>query len=186
MGEDRKNVIVVMGVPGSGKSTFAKSLAEHMGYGYISSGDIARRIHNSDDSMGELNSVDWLSPREDDIRQEIAGSIMMASNTVILDGFPRTVAQLEFLYSLEYNVPTIYYIQVPFGVAKKRIKNRGRDDGGSINKRLSSEEKRILQIIVYLFKHKQLTKLYVIDGCLEIKDMTALAIRDIETYSLGL
>ncbi len=48
-----KKVVILLGIPGSGKGTQAKRLAEHFGYGHISTGDLLRTFEKNSDASRE-------------------------------------------------------------------------------------------------------------------------------------
>ena len=94
--------IVLLGAPGAGKGTQAKLLAAHYGIPHISTGDILRdNVARSTElgrrakrvmERGELVSDDLVNGMvADRIKQPDADRGM------VLDGFPRTVAQAEWL-----------------------------------------------------------------------------------------
>lgn len=93
--------IVLMGPPGAGKGTQATRLVEAFGLKHLSSGDIFRAEKASGSALGkklaEIMASGALVP--DEIVVEImAGAIAAAGNGgLMLDGFPRTVAQAETL-----------------------------------------------------------------------------------------
>lgn len=94
--------VVLMGPPGAGKGTQAKRLVERFGMTHLSSGDILRAERASGSELGEkLKSyMDSGELVPDEIVVEImAGAIAKqdADKGVLLDGFPRTVAQAEAL-----------------------------------------------------------------------------------------
>jgi len=94
--------IVLLGPPGAGKGTQAKMIAEHYGIPHISTGDILRsnvargtelgRKAKAVMERGELVSDDLVNGMvADRIKQPDCG------RGFVLDGFPRTVAQAEWL-----------------------------------------------------------------------------------------
>jgi adenylate kinase len=92
--------IVLMGPPGAGKGTQAKKLVERFGLTHLSSGDIFRAEKASGSELGRKLS-DIMARGElvpDDIVVEMmAKAIADVSGGLLLDGFPRTVAQARAL-----------------------------------------------------------------------------------------
>jgi adenylate kinase len=91
-----------MGPPGSGKGTQAKKLSEQFGMAHLSSGDIfrAEKASGSDlgKALGQYMNAGQLVPDETVVEvmaKAIASS--SAKGGLLLDGFPRTVAQAEAL-----------------------------------------------------------------------------------------
>ena len=91
-----------MGPPGAGKGTQAKRLVEKFGMAHLSSGDIFRAEKAGGSDLGEelarYMSAGQLVP--DEIVVKIMTRAVTAGNApggLLLDGFPRTVAQAEAL-----------------------------------------------------------------------------------------
>ncbi len=94
--------VVIMGPPGAGKGTQAKRLLERFDMVHLSSGDILRAERAAGSELGEKlkSHMDAGELVPDEIVVEImAGAIARqdADKGVLLDGFPRTVAQAEAL-----------------------------------------------------------------------------------------
>lgn len=94
--------IVLMGPPGAGKGTQAARLVETFGMKHLSSGDIFRAEKASGSSLGqrlaEIMATGALVP--DDVVVEMMAKAITAADSdagLMLDGFPRTVAQAEAL-----------------------------------------------------------------------------------------
>jgi adenylate kinase len=92
--------IVLMGPPGAGKGTQAARLVEQFGMTHLSSGDIFRAEKNSGSELGQkladIMASGALVP--DDIVVDImARAITSTEGGLLLDGFPRTVAQAKAL-----------------------------------------------------------------------------------------
>ena len=91
-----------MGMPGVGKGTQAIRLAESLGVVHLSSGDILREAVKEGTSLG-LQAQDTMAggklvPDEliGDMISERLGRVDVADG-FILDGFPRTIVQVEIL-----------------------------------------------------------------------------------------
>jgi len=94
--------IVLMGPPGAGKGTQAEKLVEQFSMTHLSSGDIFRAEKASNSPLGQQLS-EYMSRGElvpDEVVVEMmAKAIAAVDGGLLLDGFPRTVAQAEALDS---------------------------------------------------------------------------------------
>ncbi len=95
-------IFLFMGIQGAGKGTQAIRLAEKLGIPQISTGDIFRAIMKQDSPLGEelraiLNSGRLVS--DEFTSQMVKDRIAQddAQNGFILDGYPRTLPQVEHL-----------------------------------------------------------------------------------------
>ncbi|MBL7133343.1 MAG: adenylate kinase [Phycisphaerae bacterium] len=94
--------IVLMGAPGVGKGTQASRLVEAFGLVHLSSGDVFRTEKAGGSELGRKLAEYMDSGRlvPDDIVVEIMAEAITGSDGkagLLLDGFPRTVAQAEAL-----------------------------------------------------------------------------------------
>lgn len=94
--------IVLLGAPGAGKGTQAKLIAGHYGIPHISTGDILRDNVARGTELGRkakrvMERGDLVS--DDLVNGMVANRLKQpdASRGFVLDGFPRTVAQAEWL-----------------------------------------------------------------------------------------
>ncbi len=125
--------IVLMGPPGAGKGTQAKRLAEQFKMEHLSSGDIFRAEKASGSALGEelarYMSAGQLVP-DDTVVRVMAKAVRESSapGGLLLDGFPRTVAQAEALNAqlAEAGTPldAIAVIRVDDGLIVERITGR--------------------------------------------------------------
>ena len=104
--------IVLMGPPGAGKGTQAERLVEKFGMKHLSSGDIFRAEKTSGSALGEklskIMAAGDLVP--DDIVVDIMANAIASADSdagLMLDGFPRTVAQAKALDEtlVKHNTP---------------------------------------------------------------------------------
>jgi adenylate kinase len=94
--------IILLGPPGAGKGTQAKRIAEHHGIPQISTGDLLRQ-HVKDATGLGLLAKDIMARGElvpDELLYDMVGQRLREADCergFILDGFPRTAAQAEWL-----------------------------------------------------------------------------------------
>ena len=124
--------ITLLGPPGSGKGTQAERLGEERGFVALATGDLLREARAAGSELGRRASefMDRGDLVPDDlivamIRDELAG---LDDKPVLLDGFPRTVAQADALAeALEERGRTLgaaVLIDVPDDVVVERISGR--------------------------------------------------------------
>ena len=129
--------IVFFGPPGSGKGTQAKLLAKELNILHLSTGDILRDKLSDGDSLSiklkEIMSSGNLV--SDEILNQIIADKLISkesSNGYILDGYPRTILQSEFLLSFtknnELNLDIIFNFKIDFKLVEKRIMHRSEQE----------------------------------------------------------
>jgi adenylate kinase len=142
-----KGNIVLLGAPGSGKGTLAKQLKDKWGYSLITTGDILRTEKNSDSEIGKqiknLIGKGNLVP-DDLINQIIQKEIPKTKEPFIIDGFPRTVTQGEFLDKIT-DVELVIYLEVSDETIQKRILERGKTSGREDDQSVDIIQRRIKQ-----------------------------------------
>lgn len=94
--------LVLLGAPGSGKGTQAALLKERHGCVHISTGDIFRKNLKEETPLGLLarSYMDKGALVPDDVVLKMVSERLLepdVSAGFLLDGFPRTIAQAEFL-----------------------------------------------------------------------------------------
>ncbi len=124
--------VILLGPPGAGKGTQARMLQEELGYPQISTGDILREAVRNQTELGKEarrymesgllvpDSVVDAIVRERLKREDCAAGFL-------LDGYPRTIPQAEFLDSLfeeQSTKPIAIGIQVPDRILVERLSGR--------------------------------------------------------------
>ena len=93
--------LVIMGPPGAGKGTQAESLAERLGAAHISTGDIFRANVKEQTELGRTAQrfMDAGEYVPDEVTNEMVRERISRddADSFILDGYPRTVAQVDTL-----------------------------------------------------------------------------------------
>ena len=173
------------GAPGAGKGTQAKIISKFLNISHLSTGDILRKkLLDNDDLAKKLQSI--MSSGNlvsDDILNSIVSSRLKneTENGFILDGYPRTLPQSEFLNnffletsaSLDY----IFDIQINFEILKNRIIKRsseeGReDDNINVIETRYNEYLNSTQKVSNIYKDKYPSIFYQIDGSQQIQEIT--------------
>jgi len=117
-------VYFFIGMPLSGKSTLARKAAKQTGYRYLSTGDLARSL-----GMGMEDSVrthDLSVSLNDRIQEEVLRSIKEES--VIVDGFPRSIEQLHLIADLIPDLNVVFVTENPL-IIYDRLQHRVRMEG---------------------------------------------------------
>ncbi|MCR5194454.1 MAG: nucleoside monophosphate kinase [Alphaproteobacteria bacterium] len=124
-------MIVLMGGQGVGKGTHARRLISQNGYKYVEAGAILRSLP-SESPVAQIMARGELVPDEE-LFKIIGAAIQKVGNVdMIVDGFPRTIGQAQWLvkqYATRYDV-RIIYLNVPEKIMLERIENRIREGGG--------------------------------------------------------
>jgi adenylate kinase len=130
----RKHVnIILIGAQGSGKGTQAERLSENLGILHIASGDMFRNAIEKKTMLG-LKAKVYIDRGElvpDDITVAmVLHSLQEAHDApgVLLDGFPRTIAQAQSLddglKDTDLSIDLAVYLNVPRNVLLKRLSGR--------------------------------------------------------------
>ena len=129
--------IIFFGPPGSGKGTQAKLLAKELNVLHLSTGDILREKLRDGDTLSiklkEIMSSGNLV--SDEILNQIIASKLISeecSNGFILDGYPRTFSQSEFLLSFFQSnnliLDVIFNFKIDFKLVEERIILRSKQE----------------------------------------------------------
>ena len=132
--------IILFGAPGAGKGTQAKRIVDERGLVQLSTGDMLRGAIDAGTELG-LRAREIMDRGElvsDDIILGMIAERMQSpdcANGVILDGFPRTVAQADGLGEMfaarGLTLDHVIEIKVDEGALFARIETRAAETGGS-------------------------------------------------------
>ena len=125
--------IVLLGPPGAGKGTQAKSISNRYSIPHISTGDIFRKNISEETPLG-IEAKQYIDNGQlvpDEVTINMVKDRLTwedCKNGYLLDGFPRTVAQAEalqeFLDSRNENLDTALCIEVPSSFILERMTGR--------------------------------------------------------------
>ena len=124
--------LVVLGRQGSGKGEQSARLARRLGAEHVSTGALLRDAIRDDTPLGRAaaTAVERGEPVADDLVAGVVAERLAVATAlghgVVLDGFPRSVAQAERLAELSWTHPIdlAIHLDVPRAVAVARIQNR--------------------------------------------------------------
>ena len=170
--------VILFGPPGAGKGTQAQMLVSEFDMVQLSTGDMLRAAIAAESELGlkAKSIMDAGQLVSDDIMIGMISERMDApdcANGVILDGFPRTVAQAEALDQMfaDKNIALDSVIEIAVDEAAlfARIENRAAETGGSrsddnaevLAERLKVYHANTAPILPY---YKDKNKLVTIDG----------------------
>lgn len=162
--------IILMGVPGSGKTTQAELLAKDLNLPHIETGAVYRSIANEPTVLGEkvkkiLGTGDLID--DETTFQVVDKYINEIKGGFILDGFPRTLvqAQRELFF-----IDKVFYIKLTDEEATKRLLLRARagETPEIIQERLTVYHQETEPILNYYRGQK---KLMEIDGSGTIEEV---------------
>lgn len=169
-----KEIVFVLGGPGSGKGTQALSIARDYGIGYVSTGDLLRAATDESgapddpggDSRAQLRDTvraGGLAPDETVLALLEAALARSDNPRFLVGGFPRTVAQAED-FEARVAVPVaVVFLSVPDAELAARSLSRGRagDSAEAIERRLQAYHDQSDPVIDYYVPQ---AKVITIDG----------------------
>ena len=125
--------VVLLGAPGAGKGTQAKAIAAELGVAHVATGDLFREAVQRNTPLGR--EVRGYMDRGELVPDDLTIAILAdriaqpdAARGILLDGFPRTVAQADALdmalMARRRRVDKAIYLAVPTAVLINRLAGR--------------------------------------------------------------
>lgn len=142
-------MITLFGLAGSGKGTQGRALAELFGWRWLSVGEAIRQTGGYDEIINDGNMI----PDADVIKmmEKQIGKAEAEGFDVILDGYPRDVAQTEWILEhMPGRLNGAIVLEVPEDELLQRLALRGRDDDrekASIERRFEIYNDNIAKIL---------------------------------------
>lgn len=138
----KPNVVFVLGGPGAGKGTMCELAESQLGWTHLSTGDLLRQQRQAGGptaaTIDEFIAAGKLVPNE--IIVALLKNAMetvtrtTGKNNFLLDGFPRSLANLEAWYEIfgrDTELPKMLYFECPYAVLEKRVLGRAKYTGRS-------------------------------------------------------
>lgn len=126
--------LVLLGLPGAGKGTQAKRIAEEYHLTAISTGEMLREATKEKDTFG-LRVQEYMNKGElvpDEWINSLVKSRLQAKdveNGFVLDGYPRTLQQAKmleaYLQSQNQNLDAVFFLDVSQDTLRHRLAQRG-------------------------------------------------------------
>lgn len=144
-----------MGVAGSGKGTQGQLLAKESGYTFLSTGELLR-TYGSDDQHKRMLVGEILGDEEVTELVDKALSEIPQQNKMILDGYPRSVAQADWLLEqqekMRFKLECVLHLVISRQAAKARLFDRARadDHDEAIEARFSEYDQATRPVLTHL------------------------------------
>ncbi|MEB7388255.1 adenylate kinase [Aerococcus viridans] len=184
--------LVLLGLPGAGKGTQAKRIAEEYHLTAISTGEMLREATKEKDTFG-LRVQEYMNKGElvpDEWINSLVKSRLQAKdveNGFVLDGYPRTLQQAKmleaYLQSQNQNLDAVFFLDVSQDTLRHRLVQRGNlrskekqgnsqieskrekirlDDKPEVIENRLHINKELMESLIHFYKERNL--LYVING----------------------
>lgn len=133
--------ILLLGAPGAGKGTLSEYLISKHNYVHVSTGNIFRKVIDENlqyaNELKEYILKGLLVPDEltNKIIKEHLNQLLKQKVSIVLDGYPRTIDQANFLKNI-FELDKVIYLNVDESILTKRLTGR----------RMCSECKKIYNV----------------------------------------
>jgi len=163
-----KEIYILLGPQGSGKSTQADLIAKKLKFSKIVESNLLKKEANKKTQNGK--KIKRIMEKGDLVPFEISCDLLFKKikstkkNKILIDGFPREPEQAHvldyFIYANKYNLKEVIYIDTSINECIKRMKLRKRADDkpNIIKERLKLYFKDTKPLIKYYKKQNKLIK----------------------------
>lgn len=189
--------LIIVGPPGAGKGTQGKKVAERLNIPAISTGDIFRHNIKNKTELGQ--KVEAIISSGQYVPDELTNDLVAdrlaqpdAANGFLLDGYPRTKAQVvaldELLTSAGHSIDAVLQLTVDTGEVVKRllaraeIEGRADDTEDVIRERLAVYERETAPLIAMYELRDVVVK---VDGLGEIDEVTQRLVVALDEHTAG-
>jgi len=154
--EQKMTRVIMIGGPGSGKSTYSEIITKKLGIPHIYTGDMMRKLAKQDTPDGR-KVKDLLAKGEfaplDIVMKAVKERVSQedAQNGYVFDGFPRNVEQANKMKEANIGYDYVINLNVSEEEVVRRLTARGREDDKPeiIKKRLEVYHKQTKPLLDY-------------------------------------
>lgn len=160
-------MIIFFGPAGAGKSVQGQMLTARHGWRWLSTGQLLRDTHDAE-LLKKMSSGELI---DNETTQQVFGDALERAKDidhVVLDGFPRTQKQAEWLVEAQKkhgrSMNLVIVLEVPQSEILRRLQLRGRvdDTPETVARRMNIYRQEIYPILTYLTN--QHVRIVHIDG----------------------
>lgn len=150
-------MIIFLGVAGSGKSIQGRMLADELGLPWLSTGEFLRMLI-SGQRRKDMLAGKLLGDQEIIALIQKIFTVVDTSHEFVLDGFPRTAKQADWLISQvehgQLSVTAVIHLKASEEAVEERLLSRGRPDDTkeAIRERFKEYEEAALPILKHFKK----------------------------------
>lgn len=151
-------MILLMGIAGSGKGTQGKMLSDQFGFHLISMGDVLR-MYAIPEQRERMLSGELLDDKEIIAIIDRVLSSLPNDEEIVLDGFPRTIPQAEWLLEQvkkgRFKLQQAFHLVASRDTVKQRLLGRARvdDKQDAIEERFNEYQRSTEPILKWLKEH---------------------------------
>ena len=176
--------VIMLGGPGSGKSTYSKFITKHFQIPHVYTGDMMRSLAQQDTDIGKkvksaLDKGDYVDTKIVLDTLEARLQRKETNRGYVVDGFPRSMQQVREMERRNIGYDHVVFLDVAEDEVVRRLTSRGRaDDKPDIIKNRIAVYKRETMPVIKHFENKMLN--IRVEGGEQIEDVAANIIDRLE------